>query len=411
MQASEGGLRGGIVLLLALTLFCNYVDRGALPVAAPELARALDIAPAELGALLSAFFWTYAPAQIGAGWLAQRFDPRSVLMTGLAVWSLATTLCGAGGGVTVLFGLRLLLGLGESVIFPAIACLLARHAAPAHRARTNALVFVGMTIGPSFGTLGGGLIMAQLGWRAVFLVLGGLSLVLLLPWSVLRLGGPGPLAEAGTAPPPSYATLLRFRCLWGASIGQFCYGYAPYLVSAWLPYYLVRALHMPVARAALAGAVVFSVSALTNTLSGLVADALIRRGARPTRVHKSCLVGGLCIVAGGMAIAAMARGNAAVAAVTLAYAGVGVTVPHVFVVAQTIAGPRAAGRWMGIQGFIGNLSGVAAPWITGELVARTGGFSTAFLAAAVVSVLGAASWALVVREVAAAPWETAPASA
>lgn len=404
------GLTGGVVALLGLTLFFNYVDRGSLPVAAPELARAVGLQPDVLGALLSAFYWTYAPAQIAAGWLVQRFEVRWVLLGGLATWSVATMLCAVAGSVPALFGLRLLLGAGESVIFPAIACLLARHADPAHRARTNALIFVGMAVGPSVGTLGGGLLMARFGWQAVFLVLGGLSLLLVLPWSVTRVGGAGP-APVAALPPPPYAVLLRNRSLWGAALGQFCYAYPPFLVLAWLPFYLVRVLHQPVAQAAWVGAAVLSLSALTNALSGTGADALIRRGARPTRVHKTALVTGLTISAASMALGAVGDGTLALVGVALGSAGVGVAMPHVFVVAQTIAGPRAAGRWMGIQGFIGNLAGVTAPWLTGVLVARTGGFSAAFLAASGICLVGALCWALLVREVEEAAWATAPAAA
>ena len=56
------------MLLLAAALFINYVDRGLLPTAAPQLQSALGFSEAQLGVLLSAFFWTYAIIQVPIGW-------------------------------------------------------------------------------------------------------------------------------------------------------------------------------------------------------------------------------------------------------------------------------------------------------------------------------------------------------
>ena len=108
-----------MVALLTLAAFINYVDRGNLATAGPLIQNQLSLSHTELGVLLAAFFWSYAPAQLPAGWLAERFDPRRVLAAGLAIWGAATALTGLGTGFIVLLALRLVLGLGESVMYPA----------------------------------------------------------------------------------------------------------------------------------------------------------------------------------------------------------------------------------------------------------------------------------------------------
>src|SRR5258707_2969204 len=79
-----------LVFLLAAAMFLNYTDRGSLSIVAPVLKQQLGISNSAMGLLLSAFFWSYAIAQPAAGWVAQRYAPRTVLAVGTGLWSLAT---------------------------------------------------------------------------------------------------------------------------------------------------------------------------------------------------------------------------------------------------------------------------------------------------------------------------------
>src|SRR3954463_9959451 len=198
--ASGGGSpRSGIspylVFLLAGAMFLNYTDPGSLSIAAPVLKHQLSIGNAAMGLLLSAFFWSYAIAQPAAGWVAQRFAPRTVLAIATALWSLATFACGLATGIAMLFVFRMLLGLAESVIFPTNARIFAEHAPEHQRGRCNSAMSVGHSMGPTVGTLVGAMILIAYGWRAVFFALGALSLLWLVPWLVRR----DPSLEAGAA--------------------------------------------------------------------------------------------------------------------------------------------------------------------------------------------------------------------
>jgi MFS family permease len=88
----------------------------------------------------------------------------------------------------------------------------------------------------------------------------------------------------------------------------------------------------------------------------------------------------------------------------LAAVCVGLQSPMVFAIGQTLAGPRCAGRWMGVQNLVGNLSGVIAPLATGVIVDRTGSFAWAFVAAAAVCAGGVLAWGLIVRRVVEEAW-------
>ena len=78
-----------IVPLLGLAIFINYVDRGNLATAAPLMKDELGLTATQFGILISAFFWTYSPGQVLAGWLGERLNPYRTLVIGLAVWAVA----------------------------------------------------------------------------------------------------------------------------------------------------------------------------------------------------------------------------------------------------------------------------------------------------------------------------------
>jgi len=88
----------------------------------------------------------------------------------------------------------------------------------------------------------------------------------------------------------------------------------------------------------------------------------------------------------------------------LVAASLGVCSSNVWAITQTLAGPSAAGRWTGIENFVGNLGGAVAPALTGFVLGRTGHYFWAFVITAVVSLLGALSWALWIGRIEPVVW-------
>ena len=402
----RAGISPYLVALLALAMFLNYTDRGSLSIVAPVLRSQLGISNAAMGMLLSAFFWSYALAQPAAGWVAQRFAPRTVLAAATALWSLATFACGLATGLAMLFVLRMLLGLAESVIFPTNARIFAKHAPEHQRGRCNSAMSVGSSTGPTAGTLIGAMILIAYGWRAVFFVLGGLSLLWLVPWLARRdasLEG----KAAQQQPPASYREILRQRALWGACAAQFCYSYPFYLVLTWLPLYLVNSQGLSLGTMAAVAAALYALQAVAAVCSGWGSDALIARGHSPTLVRKSFVIAGMAGTGALFAGAAVTSGVAATILLVASGFTVGMSGTMVFTIGQTLAGPRAAGRWMGFQNMIGNFSGIAAPIITGMVVDWSGSFACAFLVAAAFSAIGVICWWVVVQSIRPIEWSDA----
>src|SRR5438552_11639278 len=171
-----------VLALLAICLLINYVDRGNLSIAAPLLKDELGMSASQLGILLSTFFWSYTAMQFVSGWLVDRFDVNLIIAAGYLLWSLATAATGVVHGFTILLAMRLLLGIGESVAFPCYSKTLAQHLPEHCRGFANGAIIAGMKCGPVIGTLGAGVLMANYGWRPVFIGIGLISLVWLPAW-------------------------------------------------------------------------------------------------------------------------------------------------------------------------------------------------------------------------------------
>ncbi len=397
----------GIVVLLALAIFINYVDRGNLATAAPLMKDELHLSASQIGLLLSVFFWTYVPGQILTGWLAERINPYRTYAMGLALWSVSTALTGLASGFSMLIALRLLLGLGESVAFPCSSKLIAQHL-PQHRLGVaNGMIAMGLSLGPAFGTFAGGLLMAQLSWRPVFLLFGLVSLLWLWPWlsmtRQLSKADDGPKVDAA----PPFRAILARREAWGAGIGHFCNNYAFYFVISWLPLYLVKTRGFTVSQMAELGGLIYVVYAASSIVTGWLTDRWLAAGGSVTLVRKTTIISGHLLTASAMLGCMIGSAPVAIASLFLAGVAFGFNSPVLYSIGQTLAGPRGGGTWIAFQNCLGNVAGIVAPIVTGAVVDRTGEFTWAFAAAGLVSVVGAASWAVMIRKVAPIAWAPA----
>jgi MFS family permease len=391
-----------VLLLLAISAFINYVDRGNLSIAAPMLKDELGISALQLGVLLSAFFWTYACLQPFAGWLVDRWNVNWIFAGGFFLWSAATAATGLVHTFAALMFLRLLVGVGESVAYPSYSKILALNFEEEHRGLANASIAAGQVLGPGLGMLFGGLLMARFGWRPFFVVLGLGSLLWLLPWAKWMPKRRHAISLHANA--PSLSEFLRLRSAWGTSIGLFCSNYVNYFLITWLPFFLVRERHFSTENMAKIGGVAYLVAAGLATLTGWFSDRCIASGFKPTVVRKTVIGGGLALSGFFVGLACVGGSAYSLAALILGVGCFGIANSSIWAVTQTLAGPHAAGRWTGFQNFIGNFAGVVAPALTGFVLDRTGQFYWAFLILTGVAFSGAACFIIVVGPVEQVIW-------
>jgi ACS family D-galactonate transporter-like MFS transporter len=372
-----------VLALLVFSAFLNYVDRANLSVGATNIQAELHLSDYYLGKLLSAFFWTYATFQLFviAGWLVDRFNVCWVYAIGFFIWSGATAVTGMANAFGVMFALRLLLGMGESVAYPAYSRILANNFPEHHRGFANALIDAGTKGGPALGTLLGGLLMVRFGWRAFFIALGLASFLWLIPWIWWMPRGRGVASQEHRGDVPSIASILRQRSAWFTALGLFCSNYFWYFLITWLPPYLEKERHFSKSKMAVFGSLAFLAISVSSMISGWFSDRWISRGGTPTRVRKTFAGTGLVLATIILPVCVVRDEATSMTLLILACLSFGLYTSNVFAITQTLAGPRAAGQWTGLQNGVANLAGVVAPWLTGWIVQQTGEFYLAFVVA------------------------------
>jgi MFS family permease len=392
LARSGRSVGSALVFLLGAAVFLNYVDRGAIGIAAPLMKGELSLSEETYGIAFSAFFWIYAPVQLFAGWLCDRFSVYKLMAGGILLWAGSTFLMGFAGGFASLLVLRIMLGIGESISFPGSSKIIARHVVPERRGIANAAVAAGIAIGPAVGTLAGGLILGQWGWRAIFFTFGVATLLWVLPWqqAVRELPTTGHHDEGARVP---VAQLLSKWPLWSMSIVHALGNYCFYFLLAWLPLFLTKSRGFSIGEMTLLATLGYAVQGACALGYGHFSDWWTRSGRSEAVCRRWMMVASQLFAAAAILGLAFAH-SGVVIGVLLCVAGAATAALslNLYCVAQMFSGPRAAGTWVGVQNAIGNLSGIVGPIVTGIVVHRAG-YNSAFVLTAAVAALGALWWA------------------
>ncbi len=391
------------LFLLTVSFIINYVDRGNISVAGPLIKNDFHLSDAQLGILFSAFFCTYTGMQFVLGWLVDRFDANRILAAGFLLWSVATATTGIVRGFALLLAIRFILGIGEAVALPCGSKILAENLPEHYRGFASGCVMSGLKWGNVIGTIGAGFLMADFGWRPVFIAVGLLSLFWLPAWAKWM-----PRCDfrraAAIETGPGFGDILRQRSFWGTSAGHFATNYLFYFLLTWLPTYLVLERHLSIKSMAAVAGLCYGVDAISAISTGWMQDFAILRGYTPTLVRKSAMVIGFSMAAVGLIGCAIASGNSYAPWLLAAGFGCGMTGPGLYTFPQTLAGTGAVGKWYGWQNGFANFAGITGPALTGFVLQHTGKFFAPFAITAAICIGGALAWVFVVGRVEQVNW-------
>jgi sugar phosphate permease len=137
-------------LVLGVTFamaFLLYLHRFCMSYAQTYIREDLSISNDELSFCFSAFFLTYALAQVPSGWMSDRFGPRTMLTIYILVWSFFTAMMGMTVGVISLLAVRLLAGIGQAGAYPTAASLIGKWIPMSQRGTASAFVSWGGRLG------------------------------------------------------------------------------------------------------------------------------------------------------------------------------------------------------------------------------------------------------------------------
>lgn len=166
---------------LSLVSLLNYFDRILITVVAEPVKREFGLSDTQLSLLTGpAFILIYAASSLAAGWIADRFNRRTVIAAALGVWSVTTLLCGLVRSFPQMVMFRAGVGIGEGGFNPAALSLLSDFYPPTRRSSAIGIFYATGMIGIFLSFLVGGYVSVEYGWRAAFIVGGVPGLVLAL---------------------------------------------------------------------------------------------------------------------------------------------------------------------------------------------------------------------------------------
>src|SRR5262249_24379816 len=174
------------------------------------------------------------------------------------------------------------------------------------------------------------------------------SLIWLPAWMKWMPRGPA-INECIASNAASTFNIFRERSFWGASAGHFANNYVLYFMVTWLPYYLVHERQLSIQAMSLTAAIYYLVDAASRLAAGGFSDWFIRRGYTATVVRKSVMAIGHTTTSIGVAGCALAGSHSYLLFLLIIAIGSGTGGSGVYAFSQTLAGPRVAGRWTGMQ--------------------------------------------------------------
>jgi len=406
-----------ILALIAVGTMINYLDRTVISVAAPFMARDLGLDSAVLGIAFSAFSWTYAAAQIPGGMLLDRLGVRLTYFLSLTCWSMCTALQGLASGVTTLIATRLALGVAEAPAFPCNSRVLSTWFPQQERARATSTYAIGQYFGLAFLSPVLFWISSTLGWRALFLLVGGLGIAFGFVWlaiyrdptSSLRVnraeldhiaagGGLGDRAKPLHFSRKNLQFLLTRRQIVGASVGQFASNCTLVFFLTWFPSYLAAERHMAWIKVGFFAILPFVAATVGVIAGGVASDLLLRRTGSANIARKLPIVCGLTLTASIVAANFLESDFLVIAVMSLAFFGQGMCNLG-WTLITDVAPKELMGLTSGLFNLCANLAGIVTPLVIGLVVSVTGSFVWALGFIAVVAVIGALSYILVLGDV------------
>lgn len=405
-----------VLTLLFCAAFINYVDRAALSIAAPYISEEFNLNPADLGLIFSSFFVGYALFNFVGGYLSDIYGPRKIFGGAMAAWSIFGGLTAAAFNFWSLYVVRVLFGLGEGPIGSGNNKTINNWFPAGERARAVGIATGGMSLGAALTGPIVGFMAISWGWRTPFFVLMALGLIWTYIWSRIFTDYPREnprvspeeltVIESGqTKPSPAAAKLplryfLKQPTVIATAIAFFASNYILYFFLTWFPSYLVMAHNLSIKNMAIVSVIPWLVGFLGQVGGGFISDMVFKRTGNLMFARKVVIVGSLLASALGVGLSGMATTvTSVVALMSVSIFFQYLTTANFWAVIQDTVRGENVGGVGGFVHFLSNLSGIVGPAATGFLVQTTGNFTTAFLVAGGLAIVGLLAVAFFVKPI------------
>ena len=296
----DGIRRGGMelrwyfVALVTAAIAVSYFDRQTLPVAISAIQHSIPISNQQFSYLQTAFLLSYAALYAIGGRLLDRLGTRRGFMLIMLWWSVACALHGLASGFTLLLVARFLLGMGEGGAFPAAARVVSEWIAPEDRSTAMGIINAGTAVGSVLAPPLIGIILINIGWRAVFVFAGSLGIAWVI-WWLLSYRGNTMTLSSNTLESRLLARELTFGEIIGIPsvrsliFAKFMSDSAWYFLLFWLPKYLYDARGFDIKQVSYYAWIPYAASGVGSFVGGYFSSRLLRKGQSLDRARKIAL--------------------------------------------------------------------------------------------------------------------------
>jgi ACS family hexuronate transporter-like MFS transporter len=405
LAAPVGRYRWLICGLLFVITVNNYMDRQMLSIAAPAIAAEYGFTNSEIATIANAFLVAYTVGQLFAGMVVDRIGARRGMTVAVLLWSGMSLLVTLSRSVAQFSGLRFLLGLAESVNYPAGVKVCAEWFPPKERATAVGIFQSGSAIGAMITPAVAAWLIVQFGWRPAFVLVALPGLLWVPLW--LRYYAPVERNTRLSEPERRYIVsarshlddrvadqhipwqfFLKQRLVLAIAAARFLEEPSGWFYFTWLPLYLSNYRDVPLTRVGLLLIIPFLALDIGKVGGGWVSSQLMTRGWTLDRARKVVmLLSALCMLG---SIPAMWTGTPLVSVlfISLATLGHGGWATTTQTIPGDIVAPRFVGTVYGMTAFGGGIGAIIFTYATGWLVDAYGSFTIPFIIAGVLPLLG-----------------------
>jgi MFS transporter, ACS family, glucarate transporter len=390
-----------LVALIAPATLIMAMDRAVLTVSAPILQTQFGLSLSQLGLLFTVFFWAYALMQVPAGLMITRIGSRWALFCAILLWSLMTAITPFTSTFAGLAVTRALLGMGQATDWPASIVGINRLFAVRQRPIANSVLLFSLYAGPVVGAPLTGHLLGVVGLRGLFVIFGAVGFVFAAVWLAFYRDGATPRSSAKSADsfarpaPGSLRTVTRAGRCWALAASYVFTGIIISFYLSWFPTYLVKARHLGMKEMGIYTGLLSAALCVAVLTAGRVLLMLTRRtrSLRSARVP----VGMASLLLAGAASCMVPLFDSDPLALLVACASIaalGFSQVATWSVVQDIGG-RHTGGLTGLVAVCGNFAAGATPFLSAQIVERTGTWTSSFLLLGGTGVAGAIAWFLV----------------
>lgn len=232
----SNGKRNFIFSLLFLGWIVDSLTLFGMNVAIIPISKELHLSQTQSGMVISSFWLSSACMTLIAGWFADKFGSRKVIIIAVFIISLFSLLTGMVGSFVAILAIRLILGLGDGGLPTGSSVAITEIYKREVRARVKSMLLAAQLIGGVLALYISGLIADTWGWRAMFYLIGGVGLVVTL--LLIKYYHPPKVVKTTQDGKIQMKDLYKSNLLWVLVIMYFCSSIVHWGFSSWLPSYL-----------------------------------------------------------------------------------------------------------------------------------------------------------------------------